>query len=1584
MTGQVSHREGDDAPPQEHEEEEEELIFEEDEPESDGEGNLTYLLFDQSREYTEEETQYIWAYNSAYRDVRKDLQARRKGRQYFKPKDSAFRNKKGGGKGSNKSRFSSKGRPADRDRDRKNKGSPGDLMAKTRCFRCDELGHMSKDCPKRESVGFFVVQGSKGSVNKTFVSTVGSITPENVSIRAVTDECSPDMSQLEDSSSTNRCFVNIATELERSISVLAGVHTDGHEAIVDTAAEEAVVGSTAMQKLRMALAKHGLQPVAATGASVSCSGIGGAAKIAGVWDIPLGVARTNGLIRTTEVEDQGSFCTPFLLPISYQELVGATIDLDKSILRLRNGRKTMMKRTPSGHRSISVLEFNGRWSLPDSLKSELKIGVDNPFLLPADKKSDRFQQKPGVAVWLKKGQETIFMGLLDGPRRALVHSHEVFPTADLSQLGPSRSTHAMFLDHRSMTITDLWGSVHSRQLPLWSGDVFFEFCSPSSSSLTSFSPAPSHSQAGIGSQIGEKMQASPLSSSAQQFSLQVEDLSGRSLTGDALCATVEPCESLLRCHATAVDSVSHPQIFGSLVQAADRAPDDESQNHRMHQEGRTRDHGDQEGRASHHLSAEDQCLVPDGAFDSEPHYPCQSGVRGQLPDDQAQPRGDARGRSCEGRQAPTDGAREGAAEESRDQARNWATAFSIGRLQDLAVRASQMCPSRRPFATESRPRSFLVDMSRLWLQMGASRSLGGQSHQPAGGKFKLRSSRIAGGDSQVHIHHGMPSGIASTPVPSGPQRSDLSGRIHQASQDHQGLPHGSARPTALQDSGSHAYRQGRTVAIAPSSTDQWTATISGEGTAEDPSGIARSEGAVRDPLFRGGGQPLGRGDGGDRDSFPMTNQSSQKAATSPTTKGTGKAALLSVLVYMSVFHQKVTGDQFLQSLGTMEESSSPSEGPSVDPALFQPKTIKLTPSTFELGSTDFDTPPQWLGKQDRAILANSIRNYVDHCAELFSPPRIVPVAKKAGLRASLSMDLTTGYDFLLRQDRERAWREIKKNKPAIILLCPPCRTFSPLRFLSTFRRNVDQVREEEAEGDELLDFALDVIDYQLSQGRGFLFEHPKPSQAWKKPRMVKLLERPDVFRVIADMCQFGLRVAKGPLKGLPAQKRSGLVSNVIEVLDFVNHRCQKEHRHGKLIGGVAQFAQEYTPTFVQSVVCGIKEALGFKVSELDRKGATNSPKQQDPGRKTGRAIGAILHQYAVETKELEELIPNEEEAGSEECLRVESGGSHSTTPDDRPLKSTSRSSLSSSSSLKNSSKQSSSMASIQRMTSLSRMTSTSSRGQRKETSQRSPVSWPVTFEDDEEYTPSMAPENPEDLPQPPEEGFSAEDAVRARLRDVRREPKVQEALEQVEDFRKVKEGEFSLAPHLRREVHKVHRNLGHPAKEVFLRAMRHSGVKHHVLDWVRHHFRCPACQARERPNPQRPGHLLRALEFGQIVGLDLLYIEIEGELKTFLNMLDWGTNFQQAALCQNRTAQEVQTVFLNQWVQHYGPPIVAVTDQGPEFTGQRFQEVISGLGATIHYTNSQKSMAKLPHGTCRRSVQGEVQGGVPCRVRNQR
>lgn len=83
-----------------HEEEEEELIEEDECPESDDDENLTYLLFEPGRELSEEEAQYIWADNSAYKDVRKELQAKKKGRHFFKPKDT--KNKKGGGKSEGK------------------------------------------------------------------------------------------------------------------------------------------------------------------------------------------------------------------------------------------------------------------------------------------------------------------------------------------------------------------------------------------------------------------------------------------------------------------------------------------------------------------------------------------------------------------------------------------------------------------------------------------------------------------------------------------------------------------------------------------------------------------------------------------------------------------------------------------------------------------------------------------------------------------------------------------------------------------------------------------------------------------------------------------------------------------------------------------------------------------------------------------------------------------------------------------------------------------------------------------------------------------------------------------------------------------------------------------------------------------------------------------------------------------------------------------------------------------------------------------------------------------------------------------
>ena len=126
--------------------------------------------------------------------------------------------------------------------------------------------------------------------------------------------------------------VNVNPTVQKQLEIFAGVRTESFEAVVDTAAEEAVIGSNAMQRLRLALAQHGLQPMEAPGTTATCAGIGGSATIRGVFDVPVGIAKTNGLLRVTEVADAGSFETPFLLPISYIELVGGIIDTGRNFL----------------------------------------------------------------------------------------------------------------------------------------------------------------------------------------------------------------------------------------------------------------------------------------------------------------------------------------------------------------------------------------------------------------------------------------------------------------------------------------------------------------------------------------------------------------------------------------------------------------------------------------------------------------------------------------------------------------------------------------------------------------------------------------------------------------------------------------------------------------------------------------------------------------------------------------------------------------------------------------------------------------------------------------------------------------------------------------------------------------------------------------------------------------------------------------------------------------------------------------------------------------------------------------------------
>ena len=142
----------------------------------------------------------------------------------------------------------------------------------------------------------------------------------------------------------------------------------------------------------------------------------------------------------------------------------------------------------------------------------------------------------------------------------------------------------------------------------------------------------------------------------------------------------------------------------------------------------------------------------------------------------------------------------------------------------------------------------------------------------------------------------------------------------------------------------------------------------------------------------------------------------------------------------------------------------------------------------------------------------------------------------------------------------------------------------------------------------------------------------------------------------------------------------------------------------------------------------------------------------------------------------------------------------------------------------------------------------------------------------------------------------------------------------------------AIPPDLKRELYRIHRNLGHPDQQSFCRALKHAGVKEHIIRWVKKQFVCPICESRKKPASHPPSHLSRAVEFNHVVGVEMMFYN----KKVLVNMLDWGTNYQIVEQVPDKTSEEVTQVFMNSWVAHYGNPQLVVCDQGTEFTGKPF------------------------------------------------
>ena len=346
--------------------------------------NAIYVEYeDEDKIWEEDEAQLALA---TYQEVRKAINAQQKGRQYY--------GKGSGGKGE-KGKGAKRGSDGSFDYYKKGKKiNIEELKLRTKCGRCGLVGHWAKECrnpPDHRGRQFAAnSHGSGGSAPSSTGVSSSSKAPStaagqsqqswyvevsnaagsfglkekvffeeccgvDASIRKMGphektrgDQCGIS-DQVEVSCDDVRAGSKVCccgpSAFSAAFHYFVGLTTNPTYAVVDTAAQDGLIGNAALERLKGSLADHGLR-VAWTSKQAKAHGIGGQAKVLGIVALPLGIAGSTGILEVTVVEGE----VPQLLPIKLLRQLKAVI------------RSSTILHSVSGFESYTSSEQFAEWS----------------------------------------------------------------------------------------------------------------------------------------------------------------------------------------------------------------------------------------------------------------------------------------------------------------------------------------------------------------------------------------------------------------------------------------------------------------------------------------------------------------------------------------------------------------------------------------------------------------------------------------------------------------------------------------------------------------------------------------------------------------------------------------------------------------------------------------------------------------------------------------------------------------------------------------------------------------------------------------------------------------------------------------------------------------------------------------------------------------------------------------------------------------------------------------------------------------------------------------------------------------------
>ena len=213
-------------------------------------------------------------------------------------------------------------------------------------------------------------------------------------------------------------------------------------------------------------------------------------------------------------------------------------------------------------------------------------------------------------------------------------------------------------------------------------------------------------------------------------------------------------------------------------------------------------------------------------------------------------------------------------------------------------------------------------------------------------------------------------------------------------------------------------------------------------------------------------------------------------------------------------------------------------------------------------------------------------SYSHALMEVFSTPRLVPVAAARGLLAqhSLGKDSPAAWQADCAADRERARELVRSCRPHMLMLSPECTMYSIMQRNTNLARMDPAVvasRQQAADLHMKLCAELMVM---------LVLEHPAGAASWSLPCIQKLREDvPDAVLLTFAQCRFGLRDPDGK----PLQKLTSFLTNMRSIIErFAGLQCICKLRgegHGRIQGvvqgkRVSRWAQKYPAQMVDALV----------------------------------------------------------------------------------------------------------------------------------------------------------------------------------------------------------------------------------------------------------------------------------------------------------------------------------------------------------------------------------------------------------------